>query len=294
MTRRLPVFFVMSTLVLIGCGGGNAPKSDGGKPETKVEQESARKEPPVTKENKSAVKTENDQKPKKVEEVKNEPKPVSRKADFEVSLAALVQEFAGDGNAALKKYQGKVVEFTEQVSGITEGNVHFSVLVKRAKNETRLISVLCNALPEETDKAMRFSEKQKVKAQGKVAAWINNEILSLTDSSFMALEPSTLTAFTAADLAKEVERDIDAASAKFGKGFLLTGTVEELTMDKNIFGLGIAKMKGSEKTRIAIGIANDDKFRTIKKGQTIELRGWSIQRTDKNEISLSGILLKTK
>lgn len=281
MARWLPTGLVVSALIALGYASGNPPIGAG-------------RESPSGNANGREFPTEA---PSLAisQEAKGEKKPPERKADFEVKLGAVCGEFLSNPKAAEKKYKQKTVEFTYKVFSVGEtGTVIFRPLMKKSKDDPGTeVLIACPLLPESYDAGMRCSKGQMVKVKTKITGWIEgSKLITSSETTLTPIDKSSLLIVNSVDLAKEVDKDANAASQKYREGFIMTGVVDDLT--RNNFRNAVVKLKGSDKTRFGVIIFDEDRYKTLKKGQDVELRCSGLNSAKDGEIEISGALLTNK
>jgi hypothetical protein len=212
------------------------------------------------------------------------------KADFALSVDEFTREFHRDENAAIRKYQGKVVELTGEVDrvGTQDAGASAVVLMEGAKKQASDILGLVvgiNLRPEDVRTGLRLSRKQKVKVTAAYHRFSPGFTVSLVNGSLEELSKSEVVTVSAADLAREFAQDSKRAAGKYGpKGLIVTGEVEEVVVEKSPH---IAKLKGDGATRVSVALNGAE--RLLQKGGTAALRcELDSLPFEKDEVRLNG------
>jgi hypothetical protein len=217
------------------------------------------------------------------------PKAGARKPDFTLTAEEFAREFLKDEKAADKKYEGKRVELTGEVSGVHSPDAGKTAVVqlkgaKKDKNDIVGALVQVGLRPEFTRTGLHLSRKQKIKVTADYQAWVVLAV-NLGNGSLEELSKSELVEVRAPDLAREFVKDAKAASAKYaGKDIIVTGEVEAVSEKK---GFHYARLKGDGKTSVLVTVGASD-APLVQKGKTVGLRSEFPPQLEKDEVTLQG------
>ncbi len=196
-----------------------------------------------------------------------------RKADFALTAEEFSREFLKDEKEAEKKYQGKAVELTGTVAGVSTPDAGKTAVIQlegAKKKETDIVGILVQIAlrPEHTRTGLHLSRKQKVKISADYERSIGGFVVNLTKGSLEELSKSEVVAVKAADLAGEFTKDPKAAEKYDKKEIIVTGETEDV-VEKQMFHY--AKLKGDGKTRVSVVVGAAD-APLLQKGKTVSLR----------------------
>jgi hypothetical protein len=208
-----------------------------------------------------------EQKTPKQEEKKSEATP-----EFKMTAAELAADWVKDEKAAEAKYKDKVIEVTGEVQHV--GPTLDQIMLKGVKKDPKdalAFDIRLGIPVEQWAQCARFSNGQKIKAVGKYFSKTSKYYITITDCKVTELEKSKTVIISAEDLAREFEKDAEAAEKKY-KGpdnVVITGVVESLRKEKD--DSVYAVLKGTGKTRVATQVGF--LFMTkVEKGHMIEAR----------------------
>lgn len=203
----------------------------------------------------------------------------SAKPDFSLSAEDFMKEFKASESDARKKYKGKVIELSGEVTGIGRNISGEDSISLKAPD---LLGMMCfTAMEEPWTKAV---PGQKVKLKGKLGEYGAVLIYCVfTDpGKYAGVE------MTAAELAKEYAADPDATSKKYNDKYLiLSGEVEK--KEYNSAGAVSVYLKAPEsKVRVAVSFTAFEKelSRKIKPGKPLKVIGQYSLNFGKDEVKL--------
>jgi hypothetical protein len=219
------------------------------------------------------------------------PQAGARKPDFTLTAEEFTREFLKDKDAAKKKYEGKRVEITGEVSGVSSPDAGKTAVVQlqgAKKDKDDIVGTLVQVAlrPEFTRTGLHLSSKQKVKVTADYEIFLSF-FVNLANGSLEELSKSELVSVGAPELAREFAKDAKAAAAKYtNKELLVTGEVEQAGDER---GFHYVRLKGDGKTGVRVGVGSLY-AQHLKKGATLGLR---IPRDrgvefEKNEVRLGG------
>ena len=221
-------------------------------------------------------------------------KTADQKADFSTSATQLAKDFLGDEKAATDKYTGKVIE----IEGIVHtanpiiGKPGMFILEGAKKNEKDILglNVYCSCPAGQENKVAMLSKGQKVKAKGSMQG-ANSLAVYLGDCSYAEVTPPSHLVVTAKQLTEDFSKDKDAASKKYQeKEVVVEGEVASL-VEKN--GFFSAKLAGVKSPLVVSCTLRQEEFNTLKKGQTITVKGDCSLFSD-NEVTVNTAFLVKK
>jgi hypothetical protein len=228
---------------------------------------------------------------------KTPPKAAERKPDFNLTAEELTREIQKDKDAANKKYLGKLLELTGDVSSVAsqEGGKEASVQMEGAKRDPKDVLgmlVLVRLQPKYAQTALQLSTKQKIKVTGEYGGATSLAAV-LDNGAVQELGISEVISVTAPELTAEFLKDPKAAAKYAKKELIVSGDVDDVTKER---GFTFAKLKGDGKARVSVTIGAMDAD-LLRKGQKVRLRCGSLGDVpfDNNEVRLDmGMIVEAK
>jgi hypothetical protein len=198
------------------------------------------------------------------------PMATKRRADFSLTAKAFFAEVVDDIPAATKKYGGRIVEVTGEVSFITrdlfDPNKVTIVLDGGPQN-----AVICNLI--EKEPWQKCVHGQTVKVRGRVNGGMLLIAVALHDCEFTVVGGPQAIPLTVAQLLKEIAADEEATAKKYKeKVVLLTGEFLAFKEDGGDRGI---ELKGDGKRPIRCLLISDDKpfVSKLKPGESVTFLG---------------------
>lgn len=240
MLRLFPTSLVLFGLIFIGCTPGG-PKNDEDSKDGKIAQHSV----------------------KDTRDRKGGQKPTDLTPDFTLTAEEMTKEFIADEKVASDKFNNKIVQVTGDAGLVFDDHFHIDGVLT-SKGGVIRANVECEFQPLHAQRVYRLSRGQKVKVVGKGKEQFGS--FTLSDCSVTELEPSKIVKVTAEELAKTFD-DGDKIEEKFGKDWIISGTVEAVARDTSFAEMYFVYLKGTKKTRLRMWIRFSTEENLPKKGQ---------------------------
>lgn len=198
--------------------------------------------------------------------------------DFKLDAKAFGKEVYKDVKAAAKKYKGKKIELTGQVSSASKRYNPKGFSLESGLKHRKLAGLVVSInveLPQDLREAgWALGWKQKVSVIGELKKADDNEIV-LTNASFKELEKNPTPIVKATDLAAAFARNPKAATAKYApryerKQLFLDGKITGIT--DGPFSSKLIQLEGSGKLPVSCPVPEAD-AEGLKKGDVVRIKG---------------------
>lgn len=185
------------------------------------------------------------------------------KPDVVTTAEQFSAEFLKDFDAAYKKYNSKIIEFTGEATGMTmrrdvfninKGRPILRVYITGQKGKN---SLYLTVEPSDFPIAYQLAPGQKVKITARFVTYTGKEQLGFAEGKITELTKSNILAVTSEQLAAEFEKSPKDVAKKFTNvPILVAGEVVEL---KKLAVIGQeAKLKGNGKTSVRFYVSPDE------------------------------------
>jgi hypothetical protein len=192
---------------------------------------------------------------------------------YTVTAIGITEEFGKNRMAAEEKYTDKIVQVEGTVSSVTHNSVQrktdVSLAGYKTAGEPLAQQVVCIIKKSLVGKASLLGKGQQLIMKGKFDSDSGGNVI-LKNVEYKERTSSSVPRMPAEQLAKAFADDKAAAAKKYAeKEVIVEGTVIDL-MDNGVEC--VAKLAGTRNIAVTCTL-DDDEFKTLKKGEKVQIKG---------------------